>query len=99
MHAGAVSGLLWGITPLIWFTIWDLNVGLVGEIRSALVFFAGAIVYEYEARKIPRIVAEVNKELGKAREQAEAGKFFCRYCGTENKSDAVFCEKCGKKNS
>lgn len=21
---------------------------------------------------------------------------FCRYCGTEQKSDAVFCEKCGK---
>lgn len=24
-------------------------------------------------------------------------KKFCRYCGTENKTDAVFCEKCGKK--
>jgi len=24
-------------------------------------------------------------------------KFFCRYCGAENKGDAVFCEKCGKK--
>jgi len=24
-------------------------------------------------------------------------KKFCRYCGAENKSDAVFCEKCGKK--
>jgi ribosomal protein L40E len=26
-------------------------------------------------------------------------KKFCRYCGTENKKDAVFCEKCGKKIS
>ncbi len=25
------------------------------------------------------------------------GKRFCRYCGAENKTDAVFCEKCGKK--
>lgn len=25
------------------------------------------------------------------------GKKYCRYCRTENKSDAVFCEKCGKK--
>lgn len=25
------------------------------------------------------------------------GKKFCRYCGAENKSDAVFCEKCGNK--
>jgi uncharacterized membrane protein len=24
-------------------------------------------------------------------------KKYCRYCGTENKADAVFCEKCGKK--
>lgn len=24
-------------------------------------------------------------------------KRFCRYCGAEQKSDAVFCEKCGKK--
>ncbi len=22
---------------------------------------------------------------------------FCRHCGAENKDDAVFCEKCGKK--
>ena len=26
-------------------------------------------------------------------------KRFCRYCGAENKTDAVFCEKCGKKIS
>ena len=26
-------------------------------------------------------------------------KKFCRFCGTENKKDAVFCEKCGKKIS
>jgi len=24
-------------------------------------------------------------------------KKYCRYCGTGNKSDAIFCEKCGKK--
>ena len=24
-------------------------------------------------------------------------KKFCRYCGTENSEDAIFCEKCGKK--
>lgn len=24
---------------------------------------------------------------------------FCRFCGTENNKDAVFCEKCGKKIS
>jgi len=25
------------------------------------------------------------------------GKFFCRYCGRENKPDAGYCEGCGKK--
>ncbi len=26
-------------------------------------------------------------------------KKFCRFCGTENKKEAVFCEKCGKQIS
>jgi len=25
------------------------------------------------------------------------GKFFCRFCGKENKPDAAYCEGCGKK--
>ena len=25
------------------------------------------------------------------------GKFFCRYCGKDNKLDATYCEGCGKK--
>jgi ribosomal protein L40E len=28
---------------------------------------------------------------------ANEAKFYCRYCGAENKSDAAFCEKCGKQ--
>ena len=28
---------------------------------------------------------------------SDAAKFYCRYCGAENESDAVFCEKCGKQ--
>jgi hypothetical protein len=24
-------------------------------------------------------------------------KKYCRYCGTENNKDAIFCEKCGKR--
>jgi ribosomal protein L40E len=27
--------------------------------------------------------------------EAKSVKLFCRYCGAENKDDAVFCEKCG----
>lgn len=25
------------------------------------------------------------------------GRFFCRYCGSENKPDAVYCERCERK--
>ena len=27
----------------------------------------------------------------------QANKMYCRYCGNENPTDAVYCEKCGKK--
>jgi ribosomal protein L40E len=30
---------------------------------------------------------------------ASVQKKYCRYCGAENKSDAAFCEKCGKQIS
>lgn len=34
-----------------------------------------------------------------ARPPEAKGKRFCRHCGAENKTDATFCEKCGKKIS
>ncbi len=33
------------------------------------------------------------KEVNQTKDDA---KFYCRYCGAENKTDTVFCEKCGK---
>jgi len=30
--------------------------------------------------------------------QNRPGKYFCRYCGSENEQDALFCEACGKRN-
>jgi hypothetical protein len=27
---------------------------------------------------------------------SSSSKKYCRYCGSENKTDAIFCEKCGK---
>jgi len=43
--------------------------------------------------------APIPKPRGRRARVSEEGerKFFCRYCGAENKSDAVFCERCGKK--
>lgn len=39
---------------------------------------------------------ELNLPVNQRTEPSET-KFFCRYCGAENKSDAIFCEKCGKR--
>lgn len=41
-----------------------------------------------------------NREPSAGQEQSPIKReesFFCRYCGTENEPDAVYCEKCGKK--
>jgi uncharacterized membrane protein YvbJ len=35
--------------------------------------------------------------ITKTAEEKAVTMFYCRYCGKENKSDAVFCEKCGKQ--
>jgi len=37
------------------------------------------------------------KEQCQKEEDLQMRAHFCRYCGAENKDDAVFCEKCGKK--
>lgn len=41
--------------------------------------------------------AEKKGETKETVERAGSEMFFCRYCGTQNKTDAIFCEKCGKK--
>ena len=44
--------------------------------------------------------SQIKKEAPSKEEEVkekEKDGFYCRYCGTENELDAVFCEKCGKK--
>ena len=104
MRVGFLCGLLIGIAFYVGSILYELEMaGIISEIVTVLiglaVFIGAGLIYDYEARKIPRIVAEMDKKLTKAKEQAKAGKFFCRYCGVENKKDAVYCEACGKKLS
>ena len=55
-------------------------------IIAGIVFvIVGSLELNYAMK--PKLVAEPKVE----------GKFFCRYCGKENKPDAVYCEGCGKK--
>ncbi len=50
----------------------------------------GVIIIIYSFIRMSDVFVDVG-------EAAQARIVFCRYCGMENKSDAVFCEKCGKK--
>ena len=49
--------------------------------------------------KISEIVNQIEllKEKQMSKEKKVKEDYYCRYCGEENKSDAVYCEKCGKK--
>ena len=57
------------------------------------IFFLGLLVCLFGFFVIHR---SLKTETGKPMVSISMEKKYCRYCGTENKSDAVFCEKCGK---
>jgi len=43
------------------------------------------------------IVQEKQIETVEKKTKENIPKFYCRYCGVENKTDAIFCESCGRK--
>ena len=55
----------------------------------------GEIAAVWELRKLEKRIEGLEPKV--ATKPKEEGKLFCRYCGKENKSDAVYCERCGKK--
>jgi transcription elongation factor Elf1/ribosomal protein L40E len=54
-----------------------------------------------EIRKIDFEIQQLQSEIAnKGRQNTQTAveeKIFCRYCGVQNETDAVFCKKCGKK--
>jgi ribosomal protein L40E len=59
-----------------------------------------------EIRKLNFEIKQLESEIknrsevtvtSKTPEASSLSKTFCRYCGVENETDAVFCKKCGKK--
>jgi len=79
----------------------DLEDGLsflfVGVV--VIVMIAGVAVGLSRGKEKREISEKLNYAM-KTKVMAEPkveGKFFCRYCGTENWEDAVYCIKCGKK--
>ncbi len=71
----------------------DPNVYADAQLLGALLIFIGL------ASGVLGIFATYNSAkmaTGRPLTNPIATKKYCRYCGTENKSDAYFCEKCGK---
>ena len=67
------------------------DLGIVGLLSGVILFVIAYISdqrfkEEEKLESTPQIVETTVKE-----------KFFCRYCGKENKPDATFCESCGKQ--
>ena len=64
----------------------------VGIAIFAFVFVIAVLVMINRMDKTKEKTVVTNKE----KPPDTTPKFYCRYCGVENKNDAVFCEKCGK---
>jgi len=89
--SGVITGLVWlfvifeGFEAFFPFSPIGWIIGilpLVAWILAAVGFFA----IKTPTTQLPSVAPAVSVE-----------KKFCRYCGAENKSDAVFCGRCGKK--
>ncbi len=102
----ALSGFILGIALWIGTVMGLMGFGdLPIYLAGAILWIIGVLLYNYTGRGLSVILGTVNDQMRKmemllasAKEQSvEMSKLFCRYCGVENKTDAVFCEKCGKK--
>lgn len=70
-----------------------LTIVLIGALVSLVAWILVAVGF-FSIKTLPAPLPPVARPQTPA---APAEKIFCQYCGTENKSDAVFCKKCGKK--
>ena len=108
MYGGWFSGLLGGILigagiSLLWVsrTLVEITERVGDPLAYADVQLWGVIVIflgiVFGAIGIYAIYSSPKTLSPKPSVTVSVGKKYCRYCGTETKSDTVFCEKCGKK--
>jgi len=81
--------------------IWTYNYIFWGVIFAiGIVIMLGGVVAIVHKREVSRAY-DATKAEAIARPEIVGPepkrKFFCRYCGAENKLDASYCEACGKK--
>jgi vacuolar-type H+-ATPase subunit I/STV1 len=88
------------VYPMLYLSISDGMIGsdavralaTILSIVGLFVFIIGTFVgYEFGQLR-PLHASPPPPQIATTTEERK----YCRYCGTENKSDAVFCEKCGK---
>ena len=80
------AGLLLFIGAILTIILIGALVSLVAWILVAVGFFA--------IKTLPAPLPPLAPAQAPA---APTERIYCQYCGTQNKSDAVFCKKCGKK--
>jgi uncharacterized membrane protein len=61
---------------------------IVGEIAKSIAWILAAVGF---------FAIQTPTQLPTAKPAVSEEKMFCRYCGAENKVDAIFCQKCGEK--
>jgi ribosomal protein L40E len=88
------------VTPTKKFNVWPAL--LVGVLPYLLVYhfwptLRCPICHGTELEDVTAVHTLKAKPHVQMKANRQKGRFFCRYCGAENKADAIFCDKCGKK--
>lgn len=65
---------------------------------GSIVGIVGFIIMTLGIAIKPKVSSQ-QKQVPAPLRMRSASTYYCRYCGSENKSDAMFCQKCGKKLS
>lgn len=82
---------IWVYNYIFWAVIFAIGIAMM---------LGGIVVRQPRRVEVYRVDKAVKTEAAIKQPSVEAKparKFFCRYCGAENKLDAAFCERCGKK--
>ncbi|NIO38353.1 DUF996 domain-containing protein [Candidatus Bathyarchaeota archaeon] len=83
------AGLLLLIGAILTIVLIGALVSLVAWILVAVGFFA--------IKTLPTPLPPLAPPQAPSAPAAPTERIYCQYCGTQNKSDAVFCKKCGRK--
>jgi len=95
---GVILGCVFSVATLFAYSpdSWDApyrDMAFPLGIVTVVLFVIGLLAFS-QAGEVAKLEVESAPSVTKPKAE---GKFFCRYCGKENKPDALYCEACGKK--